>query len=178
MKGMRKLTKEEIKAVYGSPPIFTSYQWPNTTHLARDKGAYWVFLTFFDTSKVVVVLRAIELMEKGLLPGKTYFDIAMDLRTMVYNLFVHYNERDVFPISSFGRYFKEIVDNPAKYIQYQPELRDSLTRLKKAGKKLFLGTNSHTEYSNLIMTATLGDDWRSFFDVVCCYCRKPLFFWD
>lgn len=28
------------------------------------------------------------------------------------------------------------------------------------------------------MTATLGDDWRSFFDVVCCYCRKPLYFWD
>jgi hypothetical protein len=28
------------------------------------------------------------------------------------------------------------------------------------------------------MTATLGEDWRSFFDVVCCYCRKPLYFWD
>jgi hypothetical protein len=28
------------------------------------------------------------------------------------------------------------------------------------------------------MTATLGDDWRTFFDVICCYCRKPLFFWD
>lgn len=28
------------------------------------------------------------------------------------------------------------------------------------------------------MTATLGEDWRSFFDVICCYCRKPLFFWD
>lgn len=28
------------------------------------------------------------------------------------------------------------------------------------------------------MTATLGEDWRTFFDIVCCYCRKPLFFWD
>jgi len=28
------------------------------------------------------------------------------------------------------------------------------------------------------MTATLGDDWRDFFDIICCYCRKPLFFWD
>lgn len=28
------------------------------------------------------------------------------------------------------------------------------------------------------MTATLGEDWRSYFDIVCCYCRKPLFFWD
>jgi hypothetical protein len=51
-------------------------------------------------------------------------------------------------------------------------------RLKKAGKKLFLCTNSHIEYGNIIMTATLGDDWRSFFDVVCMACRKPLYFWD
>ena len=28
------------------------------------------------------------------------------------------------------------------------------------------------------MTATLGDDWRDFFDIICSYCRKPLFFWD
>jgi|LauGreDrversion4_2_1035121.scaffolds.fasta_scaffold19049_8 hypothetical protein len=28
------------------------------------------------------------------------------------------------------------------------------------------------------MTTTLGEDWRSFFDVICCNCRKPLFFWD
>lgn len=102
----------------------------------------------------------------------------MDLRTMVYKNYVHYNDKEVFPISTYGRYFKEIVDNPSKYIQYQPELRGSLKRLRDAGKKVFLGTNSHTEYSNLIMTSTLGDDWRSFFDIVCCYCRKPLFFWD
>lgn len=53
-----------------------------------------------------------------------------------------------------------------------------MLKLKRAGKKLFLATNSHTEYSNLIMSTTLGDDWRSFFDIICCYCRKPLFFWD
>jgi 5' nucleotidase family len=50
--------------------------------------------------------------------------------------------------------------------------------LRQAGKKVFLGTNSHTEYGNLIMSATLGDDWRQFFDVICCACRKPLYFWD
>ena len=178
MKGMRKLTKEEIISVYGSPPIYTAYKWPNTTHLAENRGAYWVFLTYFDTPKVAVVLRAIDLIEKGMMPGKSYFDIAMDIRTMVYKHYVHYNEREVFPIASFGKYFCEVVKNPAKYIQYQPELRTSLQRLKDGGKKLFMGTNSHTEYMNVIMTATLGDDWKTFFDVVCCYCRKPLYFWD
>ena len=57
-------------------------------------------------------------------------------------------------------------------------MRESLLKLRANGKKLFLATNSHTEYSNLIMTATLGEDWRSFFEIVCSYCRKPLFFWD
>lgn len=178
MKGMRKLDNEEIKKVYGSPPIYHAYQWPNTTHLSKGKGAYWVFLTYFDTPKVAVVLKAVDLIDRGLMPGKSYFDIAMDIRTMVYKHYVHYNEKEVFPIASFGGYFCEIIKNPKKYIQYQPELRTSLKKLRDAGKKLFLGTNSHTEYCNVIMTATLGDDWRSFFDVLCCYCRKPLFFWD
>lgn len=177
MKGLKKLCKDEIMSVYGNPPIFKSYQWPNTTHLHNGKGAYWVFMTYFDTPKVAVVLRAIDLIDRGIVK-KSYFDVATDIRTMIYKNYVHYNEKEVFPIASFGKYFVEILNNPAKYIQYQPELRESLTKLRKAGKKLFLGTNSHIEYSECIMTATLGDDWRTFFDVICCYCRKPLFFWD
>ena len=34
MKGKRKLTNSQIKDAYGSPPIFTAFNWPNTTHLA------------------------------------------------------------------------------------------------------------------------------------------------
>jgi hypothetical protein len=40
---------------------------------------------------------------------------------------------------------------------------------------VFLATNSHWEFMELIMTATLGDDWRSSFDMVFAFCRKPLF---
>jgi len=39
-----------------------------------------------------------------------------------------------------------------------------------------LGTNSHFEYMELIMSTTLGEDWRSFFNMVFCDCRKPNFF--
>ena len=38
---------------------------------------------------------------------------------------------------------------------------------------MFLATN--WEFMELIMTATLGDDWRSSFDMVFAFCRKPLF---
>jgi hypothetical protein len=37
---------------------------------------------------------------------------------MVYNHYVHYNDKEVFPIASFGKYFCEIVKEPGRYIQY------------------------------------------------------------
>jgi len=135
-------------------------------------------LTFFDTPKIVLTLSAVEAIEKGLVKNKSYFDICEDIKQVVFANYIHFNEKEVKPIGNYGRFFPEIVKNPLKYIQAQPSLRESLIKLKRAGKKLFLATNSHTEYSNLIMTTTLGDDWRSFFDIICCYCRKPLFFWD
>jgi len=55
-------------------------------------------------------------------------------------------------------------------------MRDVLLELREKGKKLFLATNSHSEYTNLIMTVTLGEDWENFFDLICCHTRKPLFF--
>ena len=94
---------------------------------------------------------AIDLINRGLVPGKSYFDIAMDIRTMIYRNYVHLTEKEVFPIATYGKYFKECIANPTKYIQYQPELRASFQKLRDAGKKLFLGTNSHTEYGDLIM---------------------------
>ena len=53
-----------------------------------------------------------------------------------------------------------------------------LETLKKRGVKIFLGTNSHVQYSELIMSTTFGKDWMSLFDLVCSKCCKPRFFND
>lgn len=42
--------------------------------------------------------------------------------------------------------------------------------------RLFLGTNSHFEYMNLIMTTTLGEGWEQLFDLHISNCQKPNFF--
>jgi hypothetical protein len=73
-------------------------------------------MTYFDTPKIAVVLRAIDLIDKGVVKGKTYYDVAMDLRTMVYRNYVHYNDKEVFPIATYGKYFIEIINDPKKYI--------------------------------------------------------------
>lgn len=52
----------------------------------------------------------------------------------------------------------------------------TLAKLKASGKKLFLGTNSHTDYTEFIMKQTLGEKWKDLFDIICSYCRKPMFF--
>jgi hypothetical protein len=135
-------------------------------------------LTFFDTPKVALVLSAVDLKEKGLLDDKTYYDIACDIRTIVYQNYIHYNDKEVKSIQDYGKFFPEVLRNPEKYIQPQPELFSILSELKSKGKKLFLATNSHAEYCEFILKATLGERWNEIFDIVCSYCRKPIFFWD
>ena len=55
-------------------------------------------------------------------------------------------------------------------------MREVLKKLREQGKTIFLGTNAHAEYMELIMSTTLGADWRSSFDFVFSFCRKPHFF--
>jgi FMN phosphatase YigB (HAD superfamily) len=66
------------------------------------------------------------------------------------------------------------MSDPDKYIEEQPELNKLLTSLKKCGKKLFLTTNSHALYMEIVMSATLGDDWMDLFDICVANCKKPL----
>jgi hypothetical protein len=51
-----------------------------------------------------------------------------------------------------------------------------LELLVSKGKKLFLATNSHQEFGELIMQTTLGDDWQSLFELSLANCLKPGFF--
>jgi hypothetical protein len=47
--------------------------------------------------------------------------------------------------------------------------------LKYSGYPVFLLTNSHALYTDLVMRATLGPTWRDAFDLILCNSRKPLF---
>mmetsp|Transcript_48473 Transcript_48473/g.65821 ORF Transcript_48473/g.65821 Transcript_48473/m.65821 type:complete len:81 (+) Transcript_48473:510-752(+) len=55
-------------------------------------------------------------------------------------------------------------------------MREVLTDLRNSGVKLFLATNSHIEYMELIMETTLGEDWKQFFDLLCSFSCKPSLF--
>jgi hypothetical protein len=57
-------------------------------------------------------------------------------------------------------------------------------KLRSAGKKLFLLTNSPWAYTKQMMSYLLGDSmpeypsWQHYFDLICCSAQKPLWFKD
>lgn len=132
-------------------------------------------MTYFDCCKVPLIMRAIDLIDQGTVP-QTYHEFSQDFMVSILRLYAHYNSEEVFSIREFGTFFPEVLRDTGRYIFAQPELRRSLERLKNEGKVLFLATNSHVEYMEVIMEASLGEDWKSLFDLSCANCRKPGYF--
>lgn len=66
----------------------------------------------------------------------------------------------------------------SKYIHPNPAMEVFFKRLIKAGKKLFLVTNSPLHFINGGMKMLLGPEWREYFEVIVVQARKPKFFTD
>lgn len=74
--------------------------------------------------------------------------------------------------------------DPAAFFTLDDELPATIHKLRSAGKKVFLLTNSYFPYTNAVLTYLLGnrmtayDDWRSYFDWMIVGSKKPSFFTD
>ncbi len=70
----------------------------------------------------------------------------------------------------------------ARFIVRDPELGPALHKLRSAGKRLFLLTNSHLDYTEAVMRHVLDGvlpeypSWRNYFDAVITAAGKPGFF--
>ncbi|XP_003383248.1 PREDICTED: 5'-nucleotidase domain-containing protein 3-like [Amphimedon queenslandica] len=94
-------------------------------------------------------------------PEYLYLDVEETVKNVHYSNLVH----------------TTIVNDPDRYIEPFPNLLPLLTRLKDAGKKIFLLTNSEFDFVNRGMChVTKSPDWRDLFDVIVCSARKPLFY--
>ncbi|MFO0646125.1 MAG: HAD-IG family 5'-nucleotidase [Polyangiales bacterium] len=77
-----------------------------------------------------------------------------------------------------------IANDLPRFVERDPGLAVTLHRLRSAGKKLFILTNSRWAYTDKMMTYLLGGQlpeygsWRNYFDVVSVAATKPLFFTD
>uniref|UniRef100_A0A1B6CRG5 5'-nucleotidase domain-containing protein 3 n=1 Tax=Clastoptera arizonana TaxID=38151 RepID=A0A1B6CRG5_9HEMI len=73
---------------------------------------------------------------------------------------------------------KIIEKDVSQYLEKTPAISEFFDRLVKAGKKLFLVTNSPYKFVNKGMSWIVGPHWENFFDVIIVQARKPMFFTD
>lgn len=81
-----------------------------------------------------------------------------------------------------GSVYRVITANFARFVERDPDLARTLHKLRSAGKKLFLLTNSPFSYTDQMLTYLLGDalpeypSWRHYFEIVICAAGKPRWF--
>lgn len=130
--------------------------------------------TLFHPVDAVLFSNLVELKDNH--PGlitKSYEDIYKDVR-----MSVDLCHRD-------GVIKDTVMKDPESYIIYDENIVPLMKRLKKAGKKVFLLTNSMWEYTTKVMEflvhgrgANQDIDWKDLFDVVIVGACKPAFLTD
>lgn len=155
--GMRELSREERQRRYHSRPVRVSsprYHWVDT---------------LYGLSEVAVFAGAIEALDAaGEDVGRgTLFD---DIR------------RSIDLAHQDGSIVDAIAREPERYLIRDPDLAPTFHKLRSAGKRLFLLTNSHAAYTEKVMSYLFDgllqgySSWRSFFDLVVTAAQKPRFF--
>ncbi|EYF07872.1 HAD-IG family 5'-nucleotidase [Chondromyces apiculatus] len=132
----------------------------------------WVFLnTLFSLSEGCMYAHLVELLDGKKLPGALrYADL---YRLMKLQLDAAHME---------GALKDEIVSDPDRFVEPDPETPLALLDQKHAGKRLLLITNSEWSYTRAMMRYAFdrflpeGVTWRDLFDVVIVAARKPDFF--
>ncbi len=155
--GLRELTVEERRGAY------------HTKRLRPAMRRYHFVDTLYALSEVSMFAAAVEALEAA---GETvdYTRLFDDIRTCI-----DLSHQD-------GTILGPVMDDLPRFNARDPLLGPMLHKLRSAGKRLFLLTNSQPGYTDRMMSYLLADampqypSWRSYFDVVITAARKPGFF--
>lgn len=157
--GYRKVDQALVREMYGRKPI----------RLGSDRYA-WVD-TLFSLSEATLLAGIIQFYEGAdrELPW-SYRQLFDDIRTSI---------DEAHQDNSLKA---DILGHLDKYVQQDPDLAPTLHKLRSAGKRLFLLTNSEAYYTDAVMAHLLDGQlpfyrtWRDYFDVVVVSSNKPRFF--
>lgn len=75
-----------------------------------------------------------------------------------------------------GLLYNAVLRSPDKYVDPPRHLAEYFRRLREAGKRTFLLTNSPYHYVDGVMQHVHGRDWRSLFDTIVVQAQKPDFY--
>jgi 5'-nucleotidase len=155
--GTRELTSEERRHTYQQRPV------------RPDPRRFHSIDSLFALSEVTVFTAVVDELERPF-AHVDYAQLFDDVRACIDEA-----HRD-------GSIKETIVTDLARYIEYDPDLGATLHKLRSAGKRLFLLTNSEPYYTDAVMNHLLRGEhgeyrsWKSYFDVVITSAMKPAFF--
>jgi HAD superfamily 5'-nucleotidase-like hydrolase len=157
--GYRALSEEERREIYGGKPI----------RFSTDR--YSFVDTLFSLSEITLVAGIIQHYEgDGRALPWSYRELSEAIRQSIDEAHADNSIK------------KEILANLSTYIVRAPDLGPTLHKLRSAGKRLFLLTNSEWFYTDAVMSFLLDGalpfyhSWRDYFDFVGALARKPTFF--
>jgi 5'-nucleotidase len=157
--GLHELEKDELRRLYHAKkirPATPRYHWIDTLYALSEASLYAALIDALEQRRFTVDY------------AKTFTDIRESIDEA---------HRDGTILEAVG------ADLP-RFIAKDRELAPTLHKLRSAGKKLFLLTNSRWAYTDKMMTHLLEGEmaeyphWRNYFDVVIVAATKPAFFQD
>jgi HAD superfamily 5'-nucleotidase-like hydrolase len=155
--GLRELAKDELRGLYHSKkirPATPRYHWIDTLYALSEAALY------------AALVEAMEQRGLAIDYAKTFLDIRESIDEA---------HRD-------GTILEAVTANFPRFVVKDHDLAPTLHKLRSAGKKLFLLTNSRWSYTDKMMTYLLDGEmveyphWRNYFDVVIVAATKPAFF--
>jgi HAD superfamily 5'-nucleotidase-like hydrolase len=155
--GFRELSQEELRTLYHAKkirPATPRYHWIDTLYALSEATLY------------AATIDALE--KKGY--AVDYARLFTDIRESIDEA-----HRD-------GTILNAVTAELPRFVHRDNDLAPTLHKLRSAGKRLFLLTNSRWSYTDQMMNHLLGHamaeypTWRNFFDVVVVAATKPAFF--
>jgi len=158
--GSRTLARPELDATYSRRRLSTAA-----------KG-FRNIDTLFEIPESHLFAQMVDGLDRGILKADNYLELFHDVRWAIDT--AHRN----------GEMKAEILAHRDFFIRQDPQLALALDRLKRAGKKLFLLTNSDWTFTDGVLGHLLNAQdeahprWTDYFDLVVVSSRKPAFFLD
>ncbi|MBN2114719.1 MAG: HAD-IG family 5'-nucleotidase [Acidimicrobiia bacterium] len=162
-----------IRAAHGTRFLEFEEQRAAYTRVVVDLGdPRFVFLnTLFTLSEATLYAQLVDLLDAGSLSGvMSYSDLYRVLRATV--------DEAHLP----GTLKEEILADPGRFLEPDPETVVALLDQRHAGKRLMLITNSDWDYARRLMAIAFdsqlpeGMAWRDLFDLIIVGADKPGFF--
>lgn len=160
-------------------------QYPNK-FVQMDEKRFIIFNTLYDLPVLYITVCLVDYFSEHPDYTRTPKGVKCGDLTMTY----HSMYNDVMTATKWvhrakGPLKTETLANPTKYVEQDERLPDLLNRLRSAGAKVFLATNSEFAYTAKIMSYLLETPpkeneekrtWFSYFDYIVVDAKKPLFF--